>query len=93
MNPAEEIEGLLLAVDQESIPDEYPDLARIIVTLRVFETKGNTFSAQFRLPADRTERRVRERTSQTTVTAAPQASADVGSRRGRALSEKEPVYR
>ena len=77
LNPAEEIEGLLLAVDRESIPDEYPNLARIVVTLRVFDTRRNTFSAQFRLPADRRGRRVRERACQTTVTGVPQASSDV----------------
>ena len=44
---------MLLAVDKAEIPREFPDLARIIVILRIFDSRRNRFEAQFRLVADR----------------------------------------
>jgi hypothetical protein len=55
LQPREEIEGVLVASSEEAIPLEIPHLARIIVTLVVFDSRGNAFSAQFRLPVDRRE--------------------------------------
>jgi hypothetical protein len=67
LQPREEIEGMLLAEDKEPIPAEYPDHARIIVTLRIFDSRRNRFEAQFRLVADRSALRVRERAKYATV--------------------------
>ncbi len=43
--------------------------ARIIVTLRIFDSRRNRFEAQFRLVADRSALRVRERTKYAAVSA------------------------
>jgi hypothetical protein len=56
------IEGVIVASSKELIPLEIPHLARVIVTLVVFDTRGNAFSAQFRLPVDRRALIARERT-------------------------------
>jgi len=69
LKPGEEVEGMLLAEDQEPIPAEYPDLARIIVTLRIFDSRRNRFEAPFRLVADRHVLRARERAKRATVSA------------------------
>jgi hypothetical protein len=53
LNPGDKIEGVLVASSKELIPLEIPHLARVTVTLVVFDTRGNAFSAQFRLPVDR----------------------------------------
>jgi hypothetical protein len=55
LQPKEEIEGVLVASSEEAIPLEIAHLARIIVTLVVFDSRRNAFSAQFRLPVNRRE--------------------------------------
>ncbi len=69
LQPGEEVEGMLLAVDKAEIPKEFPDLARIIVILRIFDSRRNRFEAQFRLVADRPVLRARERAKHATVSA------------------------
>jgi len=63
LNRGDKIEGVLVASSKELIPLEIPHLARVIVTLVVFDTRGNAFSAQFRLPVDRRALIARERTT------------------------------
>src|SRR5579863_5213303 len=67
LKPGEEVEGMLLVEDKARIPDEYPDHARIIVTPRIFDSRRNRFEAQFRLVADRSALRARERAKHATV--------------------------
>jgi hypothetical protein len=55
LNPGEELEGVLVASSEEMIPVDVPHLARIIATLVIFDSRGNAFSAQFRLPVIRSE--------------------------------------
>ncbi|MGA7622519.1 MAG: hypothetical protein WB630_09925 [Candidatus Acidiferrales bacterium] len=45
LQPNEEIEGALVASSEEAIPLEIPHLARIIVTLIIFDSRQNAFSA------------------------------------------------
>jgi transposase len=66
MQPRDEVEGVLVASSEEAIPQDIPHLARIIVTLLIFDSRRNTFSTQFRLPVDRRERIAREKMRQTT---------------------------
>jgi hypothetical protein len=56
MNPGEEREGVLVASSEEMIPVDVPHMARIIATLVIFDSRGNAFSAQFRLLVTRSER-------------------------------------
>jgi hypothetical protein len=53
LNPREEREGVLVVSSEENIPVEIPHLARIIATLVIFDSRGNPFSAQFKLPVIR----------------------------------------
>jgi hypothetical protein len=53
LNPGEEIEGVLVASSEERIPLEFLQLARIIATLIIFDSRRNAFSAQFRLCVNR----------------------------------------
>jgi hypothetical protein len=64
LNPGDKIKGVLVASSEELIPLEIPHFARVIVTLVVFDTRGNAFSAQFRLPVDRRALIARERRNQ-----------------------------
>ena len=61
LQPNEEIKGALVASSEEAIPLEIPHLARIVVTLVVFDSRRNAFSAQFRLPVNRSELIAREK--------------------------------
>lgn len=61
LNPGDEIEGLLLGVDEEPLPDEYPDNGRVVVKLSIFDERGNRFTSKFRLCVDRSALRARER--------------------------------
>jgi hypothetical protein len=65
------IEGVLVASSQEPIPQDIPHLARIIVTLSIFDSRRNTFATQFRLPVDRRNRIAREKMSQATQVTYP----------------------
>jgi hypothetical protein len=60
LNPGEELEGMLVASSEEMIPVDVPHLARIIATLVMFDSRGNAFSAEFRLPVIRWEVTARE---------------------------------
>jgi hypothetical protein len=55
LQPGEQIEGVLVASSEEPIPQDIPHLARIIVTLYIFDSRQNRYSAQFQLPVDRRE--------------------------------------
>ena len=55
LQPGEQIEGVLVASSEETIPLDIPHLARIVVTLYVFDSRQNAYSAQFRLPVNRRE--------------------------------------
>jgi hypothetical protein len=57
LNPRGEAEGVIMAVDPQSIPDDIPDNGRIVVELLVFDGPGNQFPSQFRLFVDRSARR------------------------------------
>jgi hypothetical protein len=69
--PGEPIEGLLVASSEDLIPPEFPNLARIIATLFVFDTRRNPFSAQFSLVVDRRELIARERREQGMASSQP----------------------
>ncbi len=53
LQPSAPIEGVLVASSEEPIPQDIPHLARIIVTLLVFDSRQNAYSAQFQLPVNR----------------------------------------
>ena len=55
LQPGEQIEGVLVASSEEMIPLDIPHLARIVVTLYVFDSRQNAYSTQFRLPVNRRE--------------------------------------
>lgn len=61
LQPAEQFEGVLVASSEAPIPLEIPHLARVIVTFKIFDTRQNVFSAQFRMLVDRRELVARER--------------------------------
>ena len=61
LQPGEKIEGVLVASCEDPIPLEIPHLARIIVTLKVFDSRQNAFCAQFRVPVNRRELIAREK--------------------------------
>ena len=60
----EEVEGLIMAIDAQSIPDDIPDNGRIVVELSIFEGRGDRFSSQFRLCVDRSAIHARQRAKQ-----------------------------
>jgi hypothetical protein len=60
LNPGDEAEGLIMAIDAESIPDGIPDNARIVVDLSIFDGRGNPFASQFKLCVDRSASRARQ---------------------------------
>jgi hypothetical protein len=66
LQPDQEIEGVLVTSSVEPIPLDIPHLARIIVTLSVFDSRRNTYSTQFRLPVDRRARVARGKMSRAT---------------------------
>lgn len=61
LKPGEQVQGLLLAVDDKPIPDEFPEQGRTEVNLVIFDERGNTFSSKFKLCVDRSASVVRER--------------------------------
>lgn len=61
LNPGGEIEGVLVGSSEESIPLEVPHDALIIARIRVFDSRGNTFSGRFRVRVNRAELIARER--------------------------------
>jgi hypothetical protein len=61
LQPGDSIEGVLVASSQDPIPLGTRHLARIIATLKVFDSRGNMFSAQFRMVVDRHELMAREK--------------------------------
>jgi hypothetical protein len=64
LNRNDEICGLLMALNTDSIPDEVEHNARALVTFSVFDRRGTRFSKNFRLAVDRTERMIPERKGQ-----------------------------
>jgi len=60
LNPRDEIEGLLLVSSGESMPAEIGHLAPIFVTLTIFDSRQNEFSAQFGLRVHRLDILARE---------------------------------
>jgi hypothetical protein len=71
LQPGDSIEGVLVASSEESIPLEISHLARIILTLTIFDSRRNAFSAQFRVLVDRREMIAREKRKQTLAPAQP----------------------
>jgi hypothetical protein len=61
LNPAQEIEGVIVLSSEEPMPAELQHYGHTFVTLCVFDTRGNTYSAQFRLAVNRSELIIRER--------------------------------
>jgi hypothetical protein len=53
LNPSQELVGALVASSEERIPVEIQHLARVLATLVIFDSRGNPFSAQFKLPVIR----------------------------------------
>jgi hypothetical protein len=53
LQPGQEVEGVLVASSVEPIPRDVAHHARVIVTLVVFDSRQNPYSAQFRLRVDR----------------------------------------
>jgi hypothetical protein len=60
LNPGEGLEGLLVASSEEVIPTVFPHLARIIATLIIFDSRRNSYLAQFKLPVIRPDVMARE---------------------------------
>ena len=60
LNPAKELEGVLLASSEEPIPAEVAHRSRVIATLVIFDSRGNAFSGRFLLPVVREEVVIRE---------------------------------
>ena len=76
LQPGEPIEGVLVTSSEEPIPLDIPHLARIIVTLHVFDSRQNAYSAQFRLPVNRRELIARRKPSPVMASSEPsEASA------------------
>jgi hypothetical protein len=71
LNPREEIEGTLVASSEELIPLDVSHLSRVIVSLFVFDTRRNEYSAQFRLLVNRCELIARERRKQAMASHGP----------------------
>jgi hypothetical protein len=61
LNPRQEIEGVIVLSSKEPMPTELQQYARTFVTLCIFDTRGNAYSAQFRLIVDRSELIARKR--------------------------------
>ncbi|MFZ1975372.1 MAG: hypothetical protein WAU89_21185 [Candidatus Acidiferrales bacterium] len=64
LQPGEPIEGVIVASSEDPIPLEIAHLARIIVTLRIFDSRQNAYSAEFKVPVDRRELIAREKRKQ-----------------------------
>jgi hypothetical protein len=74
--PGAEIEGVLVASSEESIPEEVLHLARINVTVVIFDSRGNQYATQFRVPVNRSELIARrKRIPATTSSEVSEASA------------------
>lgn len=61
LKPGGEIEGLLLAVDEKPIPNDYPDQAVTRVELSIFDERRNKYTLECRLLVDRSAARYREK--------------------------------
>ena len=61
LNAGEEVEGLIMAIDAQGIPDDVSDNDRIVVELSIFDGPGDRFLSQFRLCVDRSAVRARQR--------------------------------
>lgn len=61
LEPGGEVQGLLLAVDDGPIPDEYSDHGQAIVKVFIFDERGNRFASQFRLCVERSVAFTRDR--------------------------------
>jgi hypothetical protein len=64
LNGNDEICGLLMALDSESIPEEVAHNTRVPVMFSVFDRRGTRFSKTFQLAVGRTERMIQERKKQ-----------------------------
>src|SRR5271157_2563118 len=53
LKPGEEVEGVLVALDEAPIPEGIQNLARVVVLLSIFDSRGNRYAAQFELMVDR----------------------------------------
>ena len=73
--PGESMEGLLLVSSKESIPAQIGHLAPIVVTLTIFDSRQNGFSAQFGLRVQRLDILAREKAARRAKTKAKDTSA------------------
>ena len=61
LNPGDEISGLLLAVHPVAIPDNYPEYGRTRLQISIVGTRGNQFTALFKVCFNRGATVARER--------------------------------
>ena len=59
LGPDERVQGLLVALDKDSIPEEIADRAHIPVTLAVFDSRRNRYAARCEMWVDRSALRAR----------------------------------
>lgn len=64
LKASDEIEGLIMAIDAQRIPDNVSDNDRVVVELSIFDGPGNRFSSQFKLCVDRSAVRAQQRAEQ-----------------------------
>jgi hypothetical protein len=67
LHPGEERRGLLLGVEESSIPSHYPEHGRTVVELIVIDAKGNRYSSEFRVCIDRSVSCAREQKEKITA--------------------------
>jgi hypothetical protein len=77
LQPCQGVEGVLVASSEEPIPCDIAHLARVILTLRIFDSRGNTFSAKFRVPVDRRARIAHEKMKRTMASSEPSGAPEV----------------
>jgi hypothetical protein len=60
LKPREEVEGVLVALDEAPIPTEIQNLERVMLTLVIFDSRGNSYSEPFSMQVDRSALHFRE---------------------------------
>jgi hypothetical protein len=60
LNRNDEIYGLLMALNTQSIPDDVEHNSRVRVTFSVFDRRGTRFSENFQLVVDRRQKMIQE---------------------------------
>jgi hypothetical protein len=78
LNADQQVDGMLVAVGEESIPAEIPDNDRAPVTLTIFDTQGNKYQAQLVARVARHALRVREWRRQRMLEMQPKRASKCG---------------